>query len=64
MTSGLVGLKLRLNMLHRQIIDLWEQVESCSALQYPAATMTPVEFQATSATMRPSWDALSRFYRV
>ncbi len=54
MTYGFVGLKFLLNMLHKQIIDLCEHVESCYFLQYAAATITPVEFHATSATMRPS----------
>ncbi len=59
-----MGLKLRLNMLHRQIIDLWEHVEWCYFLQYPAATITAVEFQATSAIMRLSWEGLSKFSKV
>ncbi len=64
MTSGLLGLKFRLNMLHRQIIDLWEHVELCYFLQYPAATITAVEFQATSPIIRLSWEGFSKLSKV
>ena len=64
MTSGLLGLKVLLKRLHRQIIDLWEHVEVCYFLQYAAATMTLVEFQLTSDTTKPYCCKLSRFYNV
>ena len=62
--SGFVGLKFLLNKAHKQIMDLWEHVPSWSDLQYPAATTTPVEFQATSEISSFSSDAMSKFYSV
>lgn len=62
--SGFVGLKLRLYRAQRQIIDLWEQVPSWSALEYEAATITPVEFHETSEIYNLSYDPESRFSKV
>jgi hypothetical protein len=61
MTSGLLGLKFLLKMPQRQTIDLWEQVVSCSSLEYPAATITPEAFQETADISSFYSFELSRF---